>query len=107
MNMGKGWGWLALVVMAPAWAADDRPLQVERESTRFVLNADGSFVQEQETAIKVLKDSALEAAKGSLTVSHQWPVLLDATHTSSRAEFNKCLGVVTGVVSGFSSSFLA
>jgi transglutaminase-like putative cysteine protease len=62
-NKGKWWGLLALVVLAPAWAADDRPLQVERESTRFVLNADGSFVQEQETAIKVLKDSALEAAK--------------------------------------------
>lgn len=65
-QLGKGMGWAAMAwlgLLAPARAADDRPLQVEREITAYVVNADGSFVQTQETAVKVLKDTALEAAK--------------------------------------------
>ncbi len=48
-----------------AQAAEDRPLQVEREIVTYVVNADGSFVQTQEQAIKVLKDTGLQAAKES------------------------------------------
>ena len=61
MNKGKRWGWWALLVMAPAWAADDRPLQVERESTRFVLNADGSFVATLETVHLINEERAIKA----------------------------------------------
>lgn len=46
-----------------AHAADDRALQTEHERVAYLVNADGSYVETRETAIKVLKESALEAAK--------------------------------------------
>lgn len=71
VRRGAIWGVMAgCAIVLPAMAADDRPLQVEREITTYVVNADGSFTQTQETAIKVLKAMALEAAKdASVTYS--------------------------------------
>lgn len=61
--------WAAMVAAAlPAAAVqgkevDRRPLQVERQWTQYVVNADGSYVESRQLAIKVLKEAGLEAAK--------------------------------------------
>ena len=39
------------------------PVRIEREIIRYEINADGSHAESRETAIKVLKDSALSSAK--------------------------------------------
>jgi transglutaminase-like putative cysteine protease len=66
-NGMKTKGWIALACllgsMAPAQAADERALQTEHEYVGYVVNADGSYIETRETAIKVLKESALEAAE--------------------------------------------
>lgn len=55
---------------ALAGEAGNRPLQVERESVTYVVNADGSYTETRETAVKVLKGSAVEMAKdASVTYS--------------------------------------
>ena len=48
---------------ASAQAAEERPLQVEHEHVDYVVDADGRYVETRETATKVLKEAALEAAK--------------------------------------------
>lgn len=46
-----------------AKAAEDKPVQIERDYTAYTVNADGTYVESHETAIKVRKESALEMAK--------------------------------------------
>lgn len=48
---------------ASAQAAEERPLQVEHEHVDYVVDTDGRYVETRETATKVLKEAALEAAK--------------------------------------------
>jgi transglutaminase-like putative cysteine protease len=45
--------------------ADEPPLRIEREQHRYTLNADGSFVETVETAIKVMKEAGVGIAKDS------------------------------------------
>ena len=58
---------IALAMGGNAYAkeADERPMQIERENTTYVVNADGSYVELHETSIKLLKETALESAKDS------------------------------------------
>lgn len=46
-------------------AEDERPAQVERFDVAFKINADGSYTETREQAIKVLKAEALESLKNS------------------------------------------
>lgn len=41
----------------------EQPLRIERQITRYVVNADGSYVETQEQALKVLKESGIASAK--------------------------------------------
>lgn len=43
--------------------AEDRPLQIERDSVAYTVAADGSYVEVRETETSVLKDTALAWAK--------------------------------------------
>lgn len=53
-----------------AGEAGSRPLQVERETVTYVVNTDGSYTETREIAVKLLKESAVEAAKdASVTYS--------------------------------------
>ena len=45
--------------------SDDEPLRLEREQHRYVVNADGSFTETVETAIKVMKETGVGIAKDS------------------------------------------
>ena len=45
--------------------AAEPPLRIEREIVRYEVNADGSYAESRETAVKVLKDTALAAAKSA------------------------------------------
>ncbi len=44
---------------------DEQPLRIEREHHRYTVNADGSYTETIETAIKVLKEAGVGAAKDS------------------------------------------
>lgn len=50
---------------AVAAKPDEQPLRIEREHHRYTLNADGSYTETVETAIKVLKEVGVGAAKDS------------------------------------------
>lgn len=54
---------LGLAGAAAAQQADERAMQVEHEYIGYTIDADGRYVETRETAVKVLKDTALEAAK--------------------------------------------
>ncbi len=64
-NMGRAWLLAGAVFAASATAgeAERRTSQVERQTTAYVVNADGSYVQTSEVAIKLLKQVALESLK--------------------------------------------
>lgn len=65
-----GCGLLMTSAVTAQQGAADRPMQIERLNSHYVVNADGSYVETQEQAIKVLKDSALGYAKdASVTYS--------------------------------------
>lgn len=50
---------------AAAAKPDEQPLRIEREHHRYTVNADGSYTETVETAIKVLKEVGVGAAKDS------------------------------------------
>ena len=70
--MGKG-GFIAALAclscvlstgaIASTEGTEDRALQVEYERIAYVVETDGRYVETRETAIKVLRASALESAK--------------------------------------------
>ena len=41
----------------------ERFVQTERDHTTYIVNADGSYVEQREWALKILKEEALESAK--------------------------------------------
>jgi transglutaminase-like putative cysteine protease len=59
----------ALISVPLVTYAAEQPLRIEREFVRYEINQDGSYAESRETAIKVLKDTALSAAK-SASVSY-------------------------------------
>lgn len=56
---------LGLVWSAPGWAQDDpaRSLQVERDHTQYVVNADGSYTETRELSTRILLERGIESAK--------------------------------------------
>lgn len=69
--------WLGLAISAaiPARAGEvaEPPLRVEREITTYTVSDDGSYVETHETAIKVIKEAGLEAAKDA-SITHSTSV---------------------------------
>lgn len=65
----RWYSFLVAVLVFPGHAMsavpDDRQFQVEREVTHYLVNADGSYREDREVAIKVLKESALGGFKES------------------------------------------
>ena len=79
-------GAIALVVglfpIANVIAGDaEQPVRIERQSTRYVVNADGSYAETHENVLKVLKEPGIAAAKDasiSYSTSIQKAEVLDA-----------------------------